>query len=256
VGLVIRIYNEDCRKTADRIAEKSVDCVLTSPPYNTQPMNGMNMYDVHLDEMSEVEYRKLCTDIISKCDRLLKRNGVILWNTSYGAHNSDAFVKVVSDICSKTDFTIADVIVWKKDCAFPNTCSPNRLTRICEFVFVLVRRGEMMTFFCNKQKASVRPTGQQMYVPIDNIIEAKNNDAPTNGMNNATFSTDFARQLLKLYCPKGGTVYDPFMGTGTTASAARDLSLDCYGSEISKAQCEYAKKRLDDMFTDTEVIFD
>lgn len=251
---MIRIYNGDCRVAVERIDRDSVDCVLTSPPYNTQPMNGTNMYDVHVDEMSEEDYRKLCVEIVSKCDDVLKKNGVILWNTSYGAHNSDQFVKVVSDICEKTNFTIADVIVWKKDCAFPNTCSPNRLTRICEFVFVLVRRDEMMTFYCNKQKKSVRDTGQQMYAPIENIVFAKNNDGVTMGMNNATFSTDFARKLLGLYCPSGGVVYDPFMGTGTTASAARDLSLDCYGSELSEKQCEYAKKRLDDMFTQVEIV--
>ena len=37
-------------------------------------------------------------------------------------------------------------------------------------------------------------------------------------------------------------------------NAARDLGMDCIGSEISAAQCEYAKRRLDDMFTQVEII--
>jgi DNA modification methylase len=35
------------------------------------------------------------------------------------------------------------------------------------------------------------------------------------------------------------------MGTGTTAKACQQLGFKCFGSEISKAQCEYALKRLD-----------
>lgn len=254
---MIRIYNESCLTAIDRLGDGSVNVILTSPPYNTQPRNDCPMYDVHDDEMGEDEYKALCTSLFTKAERVLRKDGVIVWNTSYGAHNGDIFVKVLADICEKTAFTIADVIVWKKNCAFPNNLSPNRLTRICEFVFVLVRRSELATFFCNKAESSVRErTGQKMYVPIYNIIEAKNNDGTNGGLNYATFSTDFARQLLTLYYDKksGGLVFDPFMGTGTTASAARDMEIDCVGAEISEAQCDYAKRRLDDMFTEVEIV--
>lgn len=39
-------------------------------------------------------------------------------------------------------------------------------------------------------------------------------------------------------------VYDPFMGSGTTAVACQRMGLNYIGSEISAAQVEYAKKRL------------
>lgn len=41
------------------------------------------------------------------------------------------------------------------------------------------------------------------------------------------------------------TVYDTFMGTGTTVNACRQLSMNCIGSELSKPQCECAKGRLE-----------
>ena len=44
--------------------------------------------------------------------------------------------------------------------------------------------------------------------------------------------------------PDDGTIIDPFMGSGTTAVACARMGLNCIGSEISKAQCEYAESRL------------
>lgn len=41
------------------------------------------------------------------------------------------------------------------------------------------------------------------------------------------------------------TVYDPFMGTGTTAVACKELGFSCFGSEISEKQVEYANHRLE-----------
>ena len=39
-------------------------------------------------------------------------------------------------------------------------------------------------------------------------------------------------------------VYDPFMGSGTTAVACKKLGMNCIGSELSSAQCEYANSRI------------
>ena len=39
-------------------------------------------------------------------------------------------------------------------------------------------------------------------------------------------------------------VYDPFIGSGTTACACKNLGLDCIGSEISENQVAFAKDRL------------
>ena len=88
-------------------------------------------------------------------------------------------------------------------------------------------------------------TEQPFYSPIYNYIEAKNNDG-ANELNNATFSTELVVQLLNIYATRGRdtVVYDSFMGTGTTALGAKMLKMNCYGSEISKEQCDFANKRL------------
>lgn len=61
----------------------------------------------------------------------------------------------------------------KKKSALPNNVSHNKLTRICEFVFVFCRKNEYKTFVANKQVKSQSKTGQKYYENIFNFIEAK-----------------------------------------------------------------------------------
>lgn len=167
-----------------------------------------------------------------------------MYNISYGTENPTQMWTCIADICRNTNFMIADCIVWKKKSALPNNVSPNKLTRICEFVFVLCRKEEYSTFFMNKELSTVRAdNGQKMYKNVFNYIEAANNDG-SNDLNKATFSTELVRKLLQMYSKEGMIVYDSFMGTCTTAIGALKEKCFYIGSELSKAQCDYANNRI------------
>lgn len=253
---MIQIYNEDNLTTIERLKHegKEVDIVLTSPPYFTSRDNAksftearfdnfMNHYDVFEGYESEDDYIGSCVDLFNAMDGLVKKTGCILWNVSYSAEYPTTLWDVIYNINKLTPFTVVDCIVWKKSCAIPANKNSNRLTRICEFVFVLCYKDMTMQFYSNKIKVS---NGQYTNL-FTNFIEAVNNDGPSkkvNRVNSAVFSVDLCTQLFKIYAPKNAVVYDPFMGTGTTAVACKNLGYDCYGSEISKAQCELAKERL------------
>jgi site-specific DNA-methyltransferase (adenine-specific) len=175
---------------------------------------------------------------------VLKENGVVLYNVSYSAENNPNIMwLLISEIINKTDFMVADCIIWKKNSALPNNVSPNKLTRITEFVFVFCRKKEYLTFSTNKKVKSQSKTGQRYYENIFNFIEAKNNDG-SNNLNKATFSTEFCEKLIDIYLKKGDLVYDSFMGTGTTANACKIKGLNYIGSELSPAQVEYSKNRI------------
>ena len=255
---IIKFVQDDCIHFMNMLSEKNrkVDVILTSPPYNTsRPSSERSMknhegrYKVYDDLKTGEEYCDWCVNIFNHIDTILKPNGVVLWNVSYG---TDATINTegiglmwnsISDIIRHTNFTVADKIVWKKKSALPNNVSPNKLTRICEEVFVFCRKSEYKTFHANKEVSKIGKNGQQFYKVIYNFIEAPNNDGSTS-LNKATYSSNLCVQLLNIYAPKNGLVYDPFMGTGTTGIACEILNLNCIGTEIDAEQVEYSKERL------------
>lgn len=251
---MIKIFNEDCLITMkEHLQEQSVDVVLTSPPYNNSRTSHSDYcmktancrYAEYDDNKTNEEYCDWIVSIFNGYNRILKKDGVILFNISYGSENPSVMFECIAKILEKTDFMLADMICWKKKSALPNNVSKNKLTRIREPVFVFCRKDEYDTFRSGKEVKSISNKGQPFYTVLYNFIEADNNDS-TSDLNKATFSTDFVLQLLHMYVgdDKTAVVYDNFMGTGTTAVACKSLGLNCYGSELSTEQCELADTRL------------
>jgi len=60
----------------------------------------------------------------------------------------------------------------------------------------------------------------------------------------ATFPEELIKPCILAGCPKGGTVFDPFIGSGTTALVARDLQCNAIGVELNAEYLEIAKRRL------------
>ena len=137
----IGFLNEDCFVTMKRMENKpfKVDLILTSPPYNTgRPSNSERSrnenearYDIHLDNMEPMDYREWSVNLFNEFDKILKPNGVIIYNMSYGSDGTvntsgiGLLWNVISDIIDKTKFTVADRIIWKKGSAIPNNTSSN-----------------------------------------------------------------------------------------------------------------------------------
>lgn len=238
-----KIYNESCIDTMDKIVEKTIDLIVTSPPYNTSRVGASdvygNRYDEYKDKMSDEEYISWTLDIFNGYDKVLKTDGCILYNLSYSSENTTLIWMVVAEIIAKTNFMTADCIIWKKGNAIPNNVSKNKLTRIIEYIFIFCRKDEFKTFHANKQVVNtIDRTGQKIYENVFNFVEARNNDG-SNDLNKATYSTELIVKLLNIYANPNSIVYDSFMGTGTTAKACLELGHSYLGSEISKEQIEY-----------------
>lgn len=253
-----KIYNQNCFDTMAQMSadKQKVDVILTSPPYCTPNddakkntpakfKNHIVFYDVFEGFKSPEEYREWTVKLFTAYDTILEENGVVLYNLSYSVENPYLIYLCIADVINKTNFVVADCISWKKNSALPQNRNSNRLTRICEFVFVFVRKSELGTFRTTKEQYGRL---QNNYTNVsNNFIEAPNNDildTDVNKLNNACFSTAFVTQLLKRYAKPDYLVYDSFMGTGTTAVACKEYGCNYIGSELSGAQCDFAEKRL------------
>ena len=162
---------------------------------------------------------------------------------SYGTENTIAMNLTVAEIIKKTNFILADIIVWKKKSATPNNVSHNKMTRIVEFIYVFCKKEDFHTFTSNKKSVGERDTGQKTYENVFNFFEADNNDY-SQDLNKATFSTDMVQQLIDRYILKGDTVLDNFSGTGTTLVACLENGIESIGIELSERQCKHTVDRI------------
>jgi DNA modification methylase len=242
----IKFINGDCILEMDKLIKSGIKInkIVTSPPYNIiRPNSTDRGYDVYKDGMSNEEYIRWTLKIFNKFDKLIEKDGCILYNMSYGGENTTCMNLTIAEIIKETDFTLADIIVWKKKSATPNNVSKNKLTRIVEFIYVFVKKSDFKSFETNKKIVGVRKTGQKTYENKFNFVEAKNNDKSTD-INKATYSTDLMNKLFDFYVKEDDVILDPFGGTGTTACASFLRGNKCYSIELSEKQVEYSKERL------------
>jgi DNA modification methylase len=126
------------------------------------------------------------------------------------------------------------MITWKKSTALPFQTSPTKLSRICEQIYIIVKKEHLHDFRANKRISKINEkTGQKFYKNYVNLVEAKNNDSIKTKLK-ATYSEDLVTKLISIYFPEDSLIYDPFMGIGTTARACLKNKRKFIGSELCK----------------------
>ena len=103
-------------------------------------------YDEYNDWKPEKEYLSWMRTTFNNFDKVLKQNGVVLFNFSYSIENPSMPYKLVADIIANTRFNLVDTLIWKKKNAVPFPANKYRLSRIWEFIFVFVKTGNENNF--------------------------------------------------------------------------------------------------------------
>lgn len=231
-----KIYCEDCLETMKRIEDNSIDLVVTSPPYNKNAyakntgsdkswsaLRGRQIpYDKCNDDMPQEDYEIWQRGVLRECLRILKPHGSIFYN------HKDILVNGLI-VAPKWvyDFPIHQQIVWNRGSSLAN--DPHYFQPITEYIYWIVKSPKEVYF--DKSKSLFRQS-------VWNINFELNTNHP------APFPQKLVGNCISTSCPMGGVVYDPFMGSGTTALMAMELGRHYIGSEISESYVEYAEKRI------------
>jgi len=249
-----KIYCGDTVETMGKINEGTIDLILTSPPYLASIRNDNHKYpgakDQIKDNQSVGDYLEWIIENFKQYERILKKDGVIVFNFSYTTFNPSLPYFLINEVFKHTDFRIYDTFAWKKKSAMPVSGHPNRVTRIVEMVYIFAKTPY---FKANKTVSSVSRTGQKYYNNYYNFIEARNNDGKVEG-HEATFSTDFASFFIDLYSKENEIVLDNFSGTGTTPYASSKMNRQYIGIDLVEKFCDYARNRISKLYKEEGLI--
>lgn len=192
-----QIYNENNITTMLQMPDNFLNGIITSPPYSICSKRKDVYYNngySNLDGLSEEEYLQIRLDEFKQFQRIVKDDGVIIYNISYHNENPILPLLLMTEIHKQTNLTIADMISWKKSNSLPFQTSPTKLSRIVEQIYVIVNKSYLHTFKTNKQVSSVNAkTNQKFYKNYTNLIEAKNNDGIKCDLK-ASYSTDLVQK--------------------------------------------------------------
>lgn len=245
---VNKIYNEPNMETMGKIPDSFINGIITSPPYNISTKRKDVYYNngySTMDNLTEEEYISVRLEEFIQFERVLKDDGVILYNISYHNENPILPLLLITEVHNQTNLTIADMISWKKGHSIPFQTSPTKLSRLVEQVYVIVKKDNLHSFKTNKEISKINEkTGQKFYKNYTNLVEAKNNDGIKCDLK-ASYSTDLVTKLINIYFPEKSLIYDPFSGIGTTAVACQENGLNYIASEINKDFWKISNERLE-----------
>ncbi len=231
------IYTENCLDTMAKMPNDFVDLVLTSPPYDN--LRNYEGYEFDFESIA----KELC--------RVTKN--VLVWvvgdATIKGSETGTSFRQAL--FFMSLGFKLHDTMIYEKNSsAYPANRNGNRYTQIFEYMFVFSKGEIPKQLICDKPNkwAGHKDFSGKLKNSVPDFSPRNNIWKYTTSFNGVKHPAPFPEQLaqdhIKSWSRENELVYDPFMGSGTTAKAAKDLNRNFIGSEISPNYTQIAIDRL------------
>lgn len=253
----------DCVESMAAIADRTVDVVVTSPPYNL----GI-AYGRYSDRQDRQSYLDWCHEWATQIRRLLKPAGSLFLNL--GAAPSNPLLPHELVLRLRDLFVLQNTIHWIKAISiesdageivsrghFKPISSPRYLNDCHEYIFHLTPEGKTrldrlalgvpyadksnVARWSHSSGKDLRCRGNTWFVPYKTIQRrAKERPHP------ATFPVKLAENCIRLHGMRDDLIMlDPFLGIGNSAAAAKRCRVKNFiGFEIDEEYLAEAKRRL------------
>ena len=243
-------YNENCLDTMASMKDKFLDLTITSPPYDNLRKYKGNSFDFE--------------NVAKELYRTTKEGGVVVWNVSdatvNGSESGTSFRQAL--FFMDCGFRLHDTMIYEKASRIP---TQDRYYNVIEYMFVFskgkpnalnfIKDHKNKTFGAikkadkcinkgkNEKSGKLIVTGE--FSRRSNIWKYGTGSNDKTG-HPAVMPEKLANDHIISWSNENDIVYDPFMGSGTTAKMAILNKRNWIGSEISSEYCEIIKKRIAD----------
>jgi len=217
---MIELHNGDCLEVMDKMIADgvTVDAVITDPPY------GMKLTPQRIDGKFKNETVKNDDNLgwtdsfFDKCFKLTPKNSGSMFFCSH--HSIPAFI----ESGKKAGFDVKNLMVWNKDwLGMGGNWRPN-----CEFILLLTK-GRFVTH--SKNKTNIITYRRMSSQKMEHITQK-----PVLLMEELISEPDYNPQVI----------LDPFMGSGTTGIACKNLGRDFIGIELEDKYFNIARDRINE----------
>jgi len=245
-----KIIVGDCIEALERLPEGSVDLVFADPPYNLQLANTLlrpnnsrvDGVDDDWDKFSSFgAYDAFTRDWLAACRRVLKPNGSLWVIGSY--HNIFRVGTVLQDL----GYWVLNDVIWRKTNPMPNFRG-RRFTNAHE-TMIWASTGQKSRYTFNYE--SMKALNEDLQMRSDWLLPICSGGERLKQDGRKTHPTQKPEALLHRVIlassHPGDVVLDPFMGSGTTAVAAKRLGRTFVGIEREEAYANAARTRLKDV---------
>lgn len=222
------IYNIDCLEGMKSIPNKSIDCIITSPPYNlmgqysnksqmNQSFVGKRLDNWYSDDMNEIEYQKWQRECLTEMVRICNSSIFYVHQIRYAWGRKNEWYHPVHWL---NGFTVWAEIVWDRG---NGISAAKRPTMVDQRIYMINKPRKWKTPECTS---------------VWSIPSVRNSNHV------CPFPEELVERCLKICTDCDDIVLDPFMGSGTTAVVATKMKRKYIGFEISDDYCAIARKRV------------
>lgn len=261
----IEIFNADCVSHMQSMQENSIDLVVTSPYDNLMDYNNSSSWNFEVFK-----------SVADQLYRIVRPCGVVVWIVNDASiNNSETYTSFRQVLFFREiGFNLNDTMIWnKQSTSFPDS---NRYLQSFEYMFVLSKSSNHTDFkmTCNlirdrrnmSSGSSVHGTGRQRNASFKvcdgyekgkslsefgirfnvwNIHCAKGTELTGHP---AQMPIQIAEDHIRTWSNPGDLVFDPFLGSGTTACACLNRGRRFIGCEIDPDYFAIAQKRISEHF--------
>lgn len=227
-NITCNIYNLDCVELISKMIKNKilVDALITDPPYNISRKHQLGYSNMGRSGMNYGDWDYGFDQIkwLKNISKIIKPGGTVIIFNDW---------KNMGDIAKeleKQGFIIKDLIRWIKNNPMPRNIE-RRYVNDYELAIWAVKKGSQWTFNKPKLNSYLRPEFKTGVAP-----GGKNRIHPTQK------NLALMEKILEIHTTKNDIIFDPFLGSGTTAVAALNYGRKIIGSEIDE---KYFKKMLE-----------